>query len=64
MTEKKEAPVYTGYGYHGGGRKPTGRKYKTFSFSCSPEEYEQIRKDIADSGMKASAYFVSKLISK
>lgn len=53
---------YSGYGYHGGGRKPTGRKYKTFSFSCTPEEYEQIKKDIEASGMKASAYFVSKLL--
>lgn len=53
-TEKK----YTGYGYHGGGRKPTGRKYKTFSFSCSPEEYEQIKAKIQESGLKPSHYFV------
>ena len=33
--EGETKPKYTGYGYHGGGRKPTGRKiiYKTVSIS-------------------------------
>lgn len=62
--EATEKPKYSGYGYHGGGRKATGRKYKTFSFSCSPEEYEQIKADIAASGLKASSYFVQKLLGK
>ena len=58
MAEEQEKPKYSGYGYHGGGRKPTGRKYKTFSFSCSPEEYERIKTKIEESGMKPSRFFV------
>ena len=38
-TEKK----YSGYGYHGGGRKATGVKRVSFSVSCQPEELEQIK---------------------
>lgn len=59
-TEKK----YVGYGYHGGGRKPTGRKYKTFSFSCSPKEYEEIKAKIAESGLKPSHFFVKMCLEK
>lgn len=42
----------------GKGRPATGRKYKTFSFSCSPEEYEAIRARIEESGLKPSHFFV------
>lgn len=59
-TENK--PKYSGYGYHGGGRKPTGKKYKTFSFSCTPEEYEKIKSAVSASGMKQSEYILSKLL--
>ena len=45
-------------GFHGGGRKPTGRKYKTFSFSCSPEQYDAIKAKIDASGLKPSHFFV------
>ena len=61
---EQNKPKYSGYGYHGGGRKPTGKKYKTFSFSCSPEQYEQIKTAIEKSGLKASAYFVQKILGK
>ena len=61
-----DKPKYSGYGYHGGGRKKgsgQGKKYKTFSFSCSPEEYEQIKEKIAESGLKPSHFFVKKSLS-
>lgn len=61
IKESSEKPKYVGYGYHGGGRKKgsgTGRKYKTFSFSCSPEEYEKIKAKIEESGLKPSHFFV------
>ena len=48
-----------------GGRKKgsgTGRKYKTFSFSCSPEEYEAIKARIEASGLKPSHFFVKKCL--
>ncbi len=61
--QEQSKPKYSGYGYHGGGRKPTGKKYRTFSFSCSPEEYEQIKAAIEASGLKASAFFVKKILS-
>lgn len=44
------------------GRKATGRKYRTFSFSCSPEEYEQIKALIEKSGLKPSHFFVKKCL--
>lgn len=58
--EKKET--------RGGYRPGSGRKQKdesgkavTVSFSCSPEQKEQLKKDVADSGMKQSEYIISKL---
>ena len=63
--ETAEKPKYVGYGYHGGGRKKgsgSGRKYRTFSFSCSPEEYEAIKARIAESGLKPSHFFVKKCL--
>lgn len=59
--EETAEKKYSGYGYHGGGRKKgsgQGRKYKTFSFSCSPDEYEQIKAKIEASGLKPSHFFV------
>lgn len=64
MENEKTEKKYSGYGYHGGGRKPTGRKYKTFSFSCSPEEYEKIKAKIAESGLKPSHFFVKMCLEK
>lgn len=55
MSEKK----YTGYGYHGGGRKPTGRKSVTVSFSALPEEAAAIRARARALGMSVSRYLVS-----
>jgi hypothetical protein len=58
--EKKE----TRGGYRpGSGRKPKDASGKavTVSFSCSPEQKEQLKKDVADSGMKQSEYILDKL---
>ena len=41
-SSSKEKPSYSGYGYHGGGRKPTGLKRVSFCVSCQPEELQQI----------------------
>lgn len=53
----------------GGARKGAGRKTKdvsgkavTISFSCSPEQKEQIKKDVIQSGMTQSEYILSKLL--
>lgn len=54
---------------HRGGYRPgSGRKKKdesgkavSVSFCCSPEQKEQLQKDVAESGMKQSEYIVSKL---
>ena len=67
-TKKQEGKVYSDNwgglreGSNAGKGRPkgsgTGRKYKTFSFSCSPEEYEQIKAKIEASGLKPSHFFV------
>ncbi len=53
----------------GGVREGAGRKLKsktgkavTISFSCSPEQKEQIKKDIVQSGMTQSEYIINKLL--
>lgn len=59
---KSEKETRGGY-RPGSGRKPkdTSGKAVTVSFSCSPEQKEQLKKDVADSGMKQSEYIISKL---
>ena len=53
---------------HGGAREGAGRKTKdnsgkavTVSFSCSPEQKEQLQKDVIQSGKTQSEYILSKL---
>lgn len=43
MAEKEKK--YSGYGYHGGGRKPTGRLkiFANTTISGSPEEIEKLK---------------------
>jgi hypothetical protein len=36
-------------------------KAVTVSFSCSPEQKEQLQKDVAESGVRQSEYILSKL---
>ena len=40
MTEQKEKK-YSGYGYHGGGRKATGIKRVSICISGQPEQIEK-----------------------
>lgn len=40
MAEEKK---YSGYGYHGGGRKPTGIKRVSICISGQPEEIERLK---------------------
>lgn len=54
----------------GGARENAGRKQKdesgkavTVSFCCSPEQKEQLQKNVAESGMKQSEYILKKLFS-
>lgn len=57
MSDSKEKK-YSGYGYHGGGRKATGVKRVSFSVSCQPEELEKIKELAAASGKTVSRYLV------
>lgn len=49
-----EKPKYSGYGYHGGGRKPTGVRRVSFSVSCQPEELAQIKRLAEKNGKTVS----------
>ncbi|MBQ7165899.1 MAG: ribbon-helix-helix protein, CopG family [Treponema sp.] len=51
---ENEKPKYTGYGYHGGGRKPTGVKRVSFCVSCQPEELAKIKELAEKSGKTVS----------
>lgn len=58
MEENEEKPKYSGYGYHGGGRKPTGVKRVSFSVSCQPEELEKVKDLAAESGKSVSRFLL------
>ena len=47
------------------GRKPkeAGKKVVTVSFCCTPEQKEQLQKDVTESGLKQSEYILHKLFS-
>lgn len=49
---------YSGYGYHGGGRKPTGVKRVSFSVSCQPEELAAVKAAAARSGKTVSRFLL------
>ena len=55
MTEQKEKQ-YTGYGYHGGGRKATGIKRVSICISGQPEQIEKLKQQAAAANMTVSAY--------
>lgn len=57
--------------HRGGVRENAGRKTKdasgkavTVSFCCSPEQKEQLQKDVSKSGMKQSEYICGKLFGE
>ena len=55
MSEQKEKN-YTGYGYHGGGRKATGIKRVSICISGQPEQIAELKKHAAAENMTVSAY--------
>ena len=63
MEETK--PKYSGYGYHGGGRKKgsgEGTKRVSFSVSCQPEELERLKALAKESAMPLSNLIVTTLL--
>ncbi|MCR5124446.1 MAG: hypothetical protein K6B43_04530 [Treponema sp.] len=62
MENQNEKPKYSGYGYHGGGRKMIyegGRQQ--LAISCSKAQKEAIQKAAADAGKTTAAYVLEKL---
>ena len=57
-------PKYSGYGYHGGGRKATGVKRVSFSVSCQPEELEALKELAKEKGEPLSRLIVKTLLQK
>ena len=63
MTKQTAEKKYTGYGYHGGGRKSgTAEKTANLSIRCRPEELDAIKRNAESAGMTVSEYIVSKSI--
>ena len=51
-----EVKKYSGYGYHGGGRKATGIKRVSICISGQPEQIEKLKQQAAAENMTVSAY--------
>ena len=60
MTEQKEKK-YTGYGYHGGGRKPKGEESRTCTMSivCTASEKKMIKELASNSGLSVSRFVMA-----
>ena len=58
MSEEKK---YTGYGYHGGGRKPKGEESRTCTMSivCTQSEKEKIKELAKNSGLTISGFVLA-----
>ena len=59
--EKTEEVKYSGYGYHGGGRKKgsgKGTRRVSFSVSCQPEELERIKVLAAENKKSVSSFLL------
>lgn len=59
MADQKK---YSGYGYHGGGRKPTGIKRVSINISGQPEEIELLKKKASDAGKNVSRFILDMVI--
>ena len=59
MTEQKEKK-YSGYGYHGGGRKATGIKRVSICISGQPEQIGELKKMAAQEEKTVSAFIFEK----
>lgn len=62
MAEEKK---YSGYGYHGGGRKAKGDEPRTCTMSivCTSSEKEKIKSDAKFYGLSISEYCTKKLLN-
>ena len=60
----KDKPKYSGYGYHGGGRKPTGRvkQFANATVSGSPEEIAALKELALQSGKSFSRFVIESLL--
>ena len=54
--KKLDEKKYSGYGYHGGGRKATGIKRVSICISGQPEQIEELKQQAAAKNMTVSAY--------
>lgn len=59
-----EKPKYKGYGYHGGGRKPTGVKRITLALSCQPEEAAKIKELAKQADKTVSRFLLDAVLPK
>ena len=55
-----EVKKYSGYGYHGGGRKATGVKRVSICISGQPEQIEELKKMAAQEEKTVSAFILEK----
>lgn len=64
LISKADAKIeYSGYGYHGGGRKAgTAEKTSNLCIRCRPGELDAIKRNAESAGMTVSEYIVSKSI--
>lgn len=62
MEESEKKAKYIGYGYHGGGRKKTGRLkiFSSITISGTPDEIEKI-KELAKKNNKSVSRFLIEL---
>lgn len=54
---------YSGYGYHGGGRKATGIKRVSFSISCQPEEMKALKAAAKEKGVPLSRLIIDSVLN-
>lgn len=63
--EEATKPKYSGYGYHGGGRKKgsgEGTKRVSFSVSCQPDELVRLKALAKEKGVPLSNLIVRTLL--
>lgn len=56
----REEKKYSGYGYHGGGRKPTGIKRISLCISGQPEQVLKLKKMAAQEEKTVSSFIFEK----
>lgn len=63
MSEQKEKK-YTGYGYHGGGRKAKGDEPRTCTMSivCTQSEKARIKELAKEADKKISTFCIEKIL--